>query len=384
MYDKLSKSLAAKNNRKGMISLHVIPVLVWLCALTVVIFLFNSRIQRFEVIGVAYSKTWQLSAETTGRIKTLNIELFGRVTKDQVIASLDSELIEARLNTINAEIAKLTAELKAAKDQLEVDAQDRDNDLMLERRRFAANVESARLAILELKAVIEPDRILLKDYEAEIKIEKELHLNGATASTYNIEKAQAQYDTLYRKIEKNEELLAQAELNAEQAIKRRDELFNTQSVNLSPDIALDAISKSIDVQQQLMEELIVQSAALTLKAPADGIVTVIFQRPGEVVTPGLSILTISQEKPTEVIAYASDSMHNSLKQYQKVQIVKNGATPQIAFSQITQIGPAIDVLPERLSIRQDIMQWGRPFMVSIPPNMTLAPGEKVGIRGLHN
>jgi multidrug resistance efflux pump len=383
MYNHNIKSAHPANNRKGMVRLHVIPVLVWLGALAGVVFLFSTRIQRFEVIGMAHSKTWQISSETTSRIKNLNVELFARVTKDQIIASLDSEFIKARLNTIKAEAAKLAAELNAAKDLLKVEAQDRRNDLVAEHRRFSANVESAKLAILELKAIIEPDRILLKDYQAEIDIEMELRVTGATTSVYNIQKAQAQYDTLARKIEKNEELLAQAKINTDATIKRRDDFLSTQSVNPSPDIALAAISKAIDVQMQLMEELIVQSESLTLKSPADGIVTEIYLKTGEVVTPGLAILKIAQTETTEVIAYASDSTHNIIKQGQKVQLVKNGATPQIAHSQITQIGPAIDIVPERLQTHPDLTQWGRPFLVKIPPGMKLAPGEKVGIRGLH-
>lgn len=387
MFNNNIKSTYLRNmpagNRRGIVRLHLVPLIVWLCVLVGVVFLFNTRIQRFEVMGVANSKTWQVSAVETGRIKTLHVELFDLVIKDQVIASLGSEMIEAQLNTINAEVAKLAADLNAQRDQLNVDAQDRSNDLIIEHRRFSANVEEARLAVLELLAVIEPDRILLKDYQAEINIEKELLVTGAITATYNIEKAKAQYDTLARKIENNQKLLAQAQDNVEHSIKRRDEFHGLESVNLSPDIALEAIRKSIDVQQQLMQELVVQSESLILKAPADGIVMAVFGRAGEVVTAGLTILTIAQAESTEIIAYAGDESHNNIRLGQKVQLVKNGLKPQIAESQIVQVSPVIDVVPARLLLNPNLPQWGRPFIVKVPATMKLAPGEKVGIRGLH-
>ena len=210
MYSQKTKSIPVKNFRKGMVRLHIIPVLVWLFALGGVVFLFNTRIQRFEVIGMANSKIWQVSAVETSRIKSLDVNLYDEVKRGQVLVVLDSpdfELFEARINTIRAEVVRLQAELNANREILDAEAKNSRIDMATDHRRFSADVENARLAMLELKAVIEPDRILLKDYQTEIDIEKELRITEATTSIYNIQKAQSQYDTLARRIEKNEELL---------------------------------------------------------------------------------------------------------------------------------------------------------------------------------
>lgn len=387
MYNERSKSVASKNNRRGIIRLHVIPIVVWLCALVGVIFLFNTRIQRFEVIGMAQSQTWQVSAVETSRIKSLNVDLFDEVKKGQVLVVLHSELqpelIAAKLNTINAEITRLKAELAANREILDAEAKNSRIDMVTEHRRFSADVESAKLAILELIAVIEPDRILLRDYLADIKIEQKLLDIDAISTTYNLEKAQAMHDAIKLKIEKNKEFLDQARKNLDQAIKRKNEFFSTEPVNPSPDIALLAISKAIDVQQKLMEEIIIEGKTLVIESPADGVVTHIMARAGEVAMAELPILTITQTNPTEVIGYASDATHNSLKQGQRVQLIKNGSKPQIAESQVVQIGPVIDLVPPRLMVDPDRPQWGRAFFVKIPPGMKLTPGEKIGIRGLY-
>jgi multidrug resistance efflux pump len=371
------------NNRKGMVRLHLVPVLVWLGVLTCVVFLFSTRMQRFEVIGMANSKIWQVSVIETGRIKSLPVKLFDTVTKGQILIVLDSELIEARLNTVKAEVSRLQAEIIANREILDAEAKNSQINRTIEHRRFSADVESARLDVLQLRAIIEPDRILLKDYQAEINIEKELLVTGAISTTYNIEKAQAMYDNIALKIKKNEEFLAQTKLNLGQAISRRDEFISSQLVIPSSDLALLAISKAIDVQQQLMEEILVEGKTLVIESPADGVVTSIMAKTGEVAIAELPIIIITQTNPTEIIAYASDATHNTLTNGQKVQLVKNGQTPQIAESQIVKIGPAIDLVPERLMMDPTRPQWGRPFIVNIPPGMKLAPGEKVGIRGLH-
>ncbi|MCF7956329.1 MAG: HlyD family efflux transporter periplasmic adaptor subunit [Phycisphaerae bacterium] len=337
---------------------------------------------------MAQSKIWQVSAVETSRIKSLTVNLFDEVKKGQALvvldSVLDSELMNAKLNTIKAEVARLQAELNANREILDAEAKNSRIDMVTEHRRFSADVESARLTILELIAVIEPDRILLKDYLAEINIEKELLASGAISTNYNIQKAQALHDSISLKIEKNEEFLDQARKNLEEAIKRKNEFFSTETVNPSPDIALAAISKAIDVQQQLMEEIVVEGKAIVIVSPADGVVTQITAKSGEIAIPALPILTITQTDPTEVIGYASDATHNSLKLGQRVELVKNGSTPQIAESHIVQIGPSIDLVPPRLMVYPDRPQWGRAFIVKIPPGMKLTPGEKIGIRGLHD
>lgn len=383
MYNKNIQSASVRNARKGFMRLHIIPLLVWLSALAVVVFLLKTRIQRFEVVGMAHSKIWQVSAVETGKIKSMSVELFDEVKKGQILAVLNSELIDAKLKTIEAEAARLRAELDANRQAMDVEAKNSSIDMASEYRRFSSDVENARLAILELKAVIEPDRILLKDYQAEINIEKELLASGAISTTYNIEKAQAMYDNIALKIEKNTEFLGQAQINLEQAIKRRDKFLSTKPVMPSQAIALAAISKAIDVQQRLMDEIHIQGNSLVIESPADGIVTRINARAGQVAAAEIPILTIAQPNPTEIIGYASDLTHNALILGQKVQLVRNGSTPQIAESQIVQVGPAIDLVPDRLMINPDRPQWGRPFIVKIPPGMKLAPGEKIGIRGLN-
>ena len=133
-----------------------------------------------------------------------------------------------------------------------------------------------------------------------------------------------------------------------------------------------------------MEEVIIEGSVNIIKSPADGVVTCIFAKAGEVAAAQVPFITIVEADAVEVIAYASDSTHNLLKNGQKVQLVKNGSTPQIAVSEIIQIGPAIDLVPPRLMANPDMPQWGRPFLVKIPRGMKLAPGEKIGIRGLHD
>ncbi len=108
----------------------------------------------------------------------------------------------------------------------------------------------------------------------------------------------------------------------------------------------------------------------------------VLRRPGEVVLAGDSILSIAQSKPTEIIAYARREQLGLIREGMPVQLVKNTEPAQIASSQITHLGPIMEVMPQRLWKAPDIPEWGRPMLITIPPGLKLMPGELVGIRGL--
>ena len=138
--------------------------------------------------------------------------------------------------------------------------------------------------------------------------------------------------------------------------------------------------------------------SLEMKAPIDGMVIPIQQqanealmrrpgekimgRPGEVVTAGEPILAIAETMPSEIIAYIGDRLLGQVEEKMPVEIIKNREPPQIARSQITQIGPTTELMPERMWLNPNIPQWGRPVLIEIPEGLELIPGEMIGIRRL--
>ena len=68
--------------------------------------------------------------------------------------------------------------MKAAEDRMLFDQSERDDDAAAMERRLAVDLEDARLAVLEIRATLEPDRLSLKDLEVEIEIVKNLFGRG--------------------------------------------------------------------------------------------------------------------------------------------------------------------------------------------------------------
>ncbi len=391
-----------RKNRSGRLLHSLLPVLVWVVAVGCIGVLFQRRVQRFEVLGIAQGQVRQIAATSTGRLTSVPVELFQHVRQGDVVAIintvLDNEQLEAELAIASAKIGYLAAQLVSTKEAMLVEAAERGSDLLSTDRRYAVDVENVRLRILELQTQIETDRITLKDLATEVQIEQSLLDDKISSNGYNLHKAQVSYDASAMTIEGNEQLLLQANADLDQALARRGEFAMHQIANPSVDGALKVVRKAIAVQEKVVDALMARRKPVVLRSPIDGVVSQILRRPvrrtgegvvrqmlrrsGEVVTPEEPILTISATKPSQIIAYASEEQLESVRVGMTVQIVKRNDPLQIADSQVTYLGPIMEVMPQRLWQVDNIPEWGQPMLIKVPAGLKLIPGEMVGIKGL--
>ncbi len=380
---------------------HSFSILVWLGAVSLVIWMFTQRARQYEYVGIAKADTVQILAQREGWLKNVPVRLFQKVNAGQVVAvisTLEDNLLRAQINTINAEIERLQAEFRQENGILESDMANRQFRWEDSHRAFVKDVVQTRLGILELKTELETDRILLNDLKLELENNKSL-LQQEAVAPYELQKSQMAYDSLAKKIEQNELRLEQMNLELNAAQKQADEFAKTKPA-MPPDLSMEQLLKSIKVQEGLIAELTVQRQETELKSPIDGVVIQInFNQPaagntitwmdkvtlaktGEFVSPGDPILTISPVKPDEVIAYMPSNLPSDLVEGEMVELIKTTPPYQIATAKIESIGPALDILPTQLWVNPAMPQWGRPFVIKIPPQFDIVAGEMVNIRAL--
>jgi multidrug resistance efflux pump len=391
---------------------HILPVVVWLLAVVCVAGLFSRRAQRFEVLGMARGQVRQISATCTGRLTEVYVDLFEQVEAGQTLAVIDTVLdnermveaeLKSQLDAAIAEIEHLTAQLVPTQDTLLAEKADREINFATELRRFLVDADQARLQILSVKAQIASDRVLLADLAAEVKITEAL-LKEDVVTAYELQKVQAQHDSLANKVHENESMLAQAEKDLVLAEQRLDEFAQLQLVHPSVDSALEVIRKEIRVQEELVHGLVEQLETLKtrrvieLKTPFTGVVIslqgranqAILRRPGEdvirrageVVQAGDSILAIAEFRPSEIVAYVNESQLGLVKEKTPVEIVKSRPPEQKARCEVDYVGPALELMPEQLWRNPAVPQWGQPIVIKIPEGLELVAGELVGIRAL--
>ena len=209
---------------------RVLPVFIWIAAVAAVGVLFVNQAQRSELPGISYSYEQTINCKESGYIRYLPVALYQPVKQGDTLAIIkensiarenyNDDLLHAKQATALAELERLKKDLGAAEESLELEKYTLNNQTAAMTMDLAIAVENARIAVLEIKANLEPDKLALKDLEIEIQIVKSLQEQGASEE-YELEKTQTQYDILNSKIEENKKLLAAAQKALEKAELRK-------------------------------------------------------------------------------------------------------------------------------------------------------------------
>lgn len=375
---------------------HGLPVTVWLVAVACVVGLFYSRSQRIEVLGLTRGMVHEVANTSIGRLRELPVELYTEVKQGQTVAVIDTQperlysqqQLEADRQTILAQIEYLRAQWATVEDRLIAEAANLATNLEADARRFAVDVENARLRSHELRSQIEASRLSTKTLEIQIETTRKL-VEQDVIDASELILLETQFASLGATIAETQTLLEEADKNLSLA-ELRQQAFAKNSVN-SPSIEkeLNLLQKQIEVQNRLMAEIdtelkiLNQQNATEIKAPFDGVVSHIYMNAGEVVDVNTPLLAITETNPTEVVAFIDPYLADQIQPGMEVQVVTIGTDVKIAPSRIESVGPVVEQLPQQLWRNPTTPQWGRPFLIRVEtPGLNLVVGETVGIRRL--
>jgi len=379
------------NLRSSRLFLRVLPVLVWCGAVLCVVGLFHRRSAQFEIVGIADAEVHDVGTNTRARLVSVNVQLFNQVSKGDPVAVvntvLDDERLDAEKAVIQADIRHLDAQLREIRKHYVALVFNQESEWWAERRAFTADVVVARARVVDVNAVVENDQATLKGMQEEIesfRMENGVNFVSDISLYHKFKTMERNRDRLVKKIERDKGLLAKYEKELEEA-KLREQIY----IDYRPYAGTDAneaqrvINLAIEAKKRQLEELEERQRDLVLTAPCDGFVSSIDSQIGEVgILPDFPVLTITEEKPSSIIAYVNESLAGSFKRQIQVDIIKNTEPKQIGRSEITYIGPRLEQLPVRMWRDPAIPQWGRLIKISIPMKMQLIPGEMVGIKSI--
>ena len=368
---------------------RLLPVCVWGAAAVVVSMLFMDQSETAQLKGIAFSHEQIINTTETGYIRSIPVKLYQEVKKGDTLAVIKENtvameeythsLLQAQRATAEAQLEQLKAELTAAEDRLYLDKIDRDSDIMATKRRLAVDLERARLEVLEIKSDLGPDRLALKDLEVELEIVQRLVAEQA-AEEYESLKIQAQCDIFRENVAQKTKLLAQAEANYEAALLRKDEL--DESIPLAPELSekeLAPIRKAILVQEKRLAEFIEQRDIIILTAPFDGIVNILNSKSGQTVVRGDAIMTVVKPIPDTITAWVSQKNLSQFEQNMKVKVISLNTPRQSFVSQISNMSPSLELIPQQLWRVPTVPEWGRSIQIPIQPSFACIHNEIVGI-----
>jgi multidrug resistance efflux pump len=146
------------------------------------------------------------------------------------------------------------------------------------------------------------------------------------------------------------------------------------------DPVLRPLQDAVRAQEGRIREIEIQRRGLALRSPVAGRVTQVLARHGQAVLPGEPLAFVMEHVASEIVAYAPEDLGGRVAERARVAAIRRQPRPASAESIVARVGPAIEVMPQRLWRDPAIPEYGRPFLVSAVPALGLTAGEIVTVR----
>lgn len=387
----MNSKRADREKRKGRILVRILPVFVWMLAVAGVAALYIHRVASFQVVGIATSQTCIFTAPDSGFLVSLPVQLHQEVYRGQRLAVLrlisDAEVrytqaqFEAEKAAALAELEHLKVQAAAAGQEYILDQSQGEIEVLYRDHQLALDVEKARLLVLEIQTILEPAKIQLKDLELEKQALADL-LDKKAIEPYELQKVEFQAAALAEQIAQEELRLEQSRQDLETAAGRLETFRASRPAPAQTVVSLEPLQRAISLQEKRLAELFKPDFDIVLEAPFDGVVSSICYSAGQTMIRDLPILTVTAPVPEHIVAWLDQSRSGMLELHQPVELVKTSSPRRVMRSEISQIGPAIELMPERLWQNPSVPQWGRPILIPVHPDMQLVPNEIIGVRGI--
>lgn len=368
------------------------PFLLWL-AVIVFITAFYSRNQRFgQMTGTVEVIGEEIVPQETARLVSVNVVVGQRVARGDVLAQMDTSLIDAQLGVDEATLrdardtfAQYQRSMVASINQAETAIHDADSAIKTAQMRQQSGAAQVAVLSRELKR---REDLLAK------RLIDEMAVSELRPQIAALEQDLEAYPKL---IEINQQARASALKNHEalQACLRLD-----PSGNLSAAIS-NKTESSLAIVEATREKSLLRKKSSTLRANRDGTVSRLYIQPGNMVPAGTPVMHIVEEHPSTVIGFLPETGPVAFKAGQEVFVWRLGEEVSWALGTrrwvvpavVQSVSPAVEALPVRINPVQVQIQGGVPlrgrriiFKFKMNPGAAGAvfiPGESVEIREVH-
>jgi HlyD family secretion protein len=337
--------------------IRVLPILFFLAAVAGVCFVWRQNIAAPTLVGAVETRSAQIISPYEGKITQLSVGRFQRVTKGTVIAVLVPNDPRAALDVIQSELSILNARLGTPLDE-------QRGEISFERLRESWLAQKVDLAGAQVNLELARDEVQRVEKLFAQKLVSESTNDAVIKTEQALEAGVAERSNLVVAIE--------AGMN------------QIKSASATPDFSGDTnspLAKALDIEEQKLADAAAGTKPVTLTAPMDGMVSVVFRQDGEIVAAGSPVVTLSAVEPEHIIGYLRQPIPFEPKAGMKVEVRTRAMRIQSGMAQIQTVGSQFETVTNSLAIvRPDkSVDLGLPVELSLPAGLKLRPGEIVDL-----
>jgi HlyD family secretion protein len=341
------------------VRVRIVPALLFLALLLALTQLWKKYASAPTLVGQAEVVPANVSCYKPGLLAQLFVNRFQRVKAGDPVGQVlvtDPKILASSLAVIQAEIEELRVS------QTPVAAE----------QRLAMEFSEVRLHWMAQRAELGVAKADLLVAEADFHRTEELFKDKIVSErAYDL--AKAKRDSLQNKVD---ELV----LSVEEQGRKIAQLQPTNTTEISK-VTDQPLQTAIAVEESKLRLTEAEFSPITLHAPVDGMVDVIYHRVGEAVTLGEPIVGIAPSNAVRIIGYLRPPILEEPKLGARVEVRTRGPHRQVGAANIIEVGTQFEPLPPALQIpvRLANTELGLALSVSVPSSLNIRPGELVDL-----
>jgi HlyD family secretion protein len=339
---------------------RVLAAAIWCGVMSAVVLLWGEVGRHGTSPGFGEREEYRVAAERTGRIATLEVSLGQRVKAGQLIAALETTDLDARLRMARHTEERLRAELQAVLVKSQTAALTNTHQLQRTEETYQAELAlaqgRARVKSAELEALAAQIAELRDLMARKMVVKQELNTYLVRQSTLASEEREAREAIV----------LARSQLAAAQG--RRQALPEYSAATTTAPLSAH-LAESASARQRL--EALRQ--ATLLRAPADGLVSTIHLRAGEVARPGEPVVSLVAEHVNRVVVCVAEVEAGLVQLGARATVyARDGRAP--LHGRVVSLGPMVSEVPVRCQRIAQQPAWGREAILQLDQASDLLPG----------
>ncbi len=320
--------------------------------------------------GMAEAREYAIAPLEAGRLSTQEVTLGQRVRRGQVLARLDASTLRQEIRVAEAELQALGAEVAAEDRTLDLSGLEADHNFRVDLEKAEAELGQAE----NDEAIRQAER---KALQAEISRQAELvqrHLvNGDRLQELRLKQTALQEATAAG-LARIEALQARR-----QAVLARSENWRSVRAPGPRGGGKAAQLQPLMIQQSRQREnlqlLRLRLENLVMRSPVDGTVARVEARAGDVLAAGAPVMTIVEDRPSQVIAYLEEDRGWVVETGDRVTLRPRDRTGAARPGTVDAVSGTVAMLPQRFWPTPSRPRWGRQVFIHVDTQQPPHPGE---------
>jgi multidrug resistance efflux pump len=338
-----------------------LPFLAFAAVVMVVGFLWQANLTAPMAEGEVEDLRVDVVTTADGVLTEVAVQRFDVVTNRQLVAVVE----KTDADSLRTELAAARADLQLMRARMALDVE-----------RNAQNEVQLQIDRLTYRNELTDARIRLRQAEAELERTARLHKEKVVATGVGPD-GQSGYEVALRD---RDALKALVEDKARQVAELESSLQRLREQFPRPDATAkgDAVNAAIAAQEKRLELL---AKPTELLSPMAGMVSAVNARPGSKVVAGTILATISATTSQRIIGYLRQPLAIEPRPGMRVEIRTRGPSRRVAQGEILKVGAEMQLVAAPLRVRgfNNAQERGLPFVVSLPPELNVRPGELVDL-----